>query len=144
MDVNTSCFYLYIFYLRWGWCCIQYIYCEIIWFCWTLNFVYFMGMVNHEFKKYLFILVLLHILWNPQIQVSTYMSNVVKPWNFVPTKLNDFTVFNLLKTQIIDSHCLSQACSWSTQRSSDFLPESRQEKTLIRNNMSNYYTVNYM
>jgi len=35
---------------------------------------------------------LLHIIWNPQIQVPTYMSNVVKPWNYMPTKLNDFTV----------------------------------------------------
>jgi len=29
----------------------------------------------------------LHIIWNLQIQVSTNMSNVVKPWNFVPINL---------------------------------------------------------
>jgi len=29
---------------------------------------------------------------NQRIQVSTYMSIILKPWNFVPLKLNDFTV----------------------------------------------------
>jgi len=54
-------------------------------------------MAIHEFKistKYLFslkVILRIHIIWNPQIQVSTNMSNVVKPWDFVPTKLN-FTV----------------------------------------------------
>jgi len=35
---------------------------------------------------------LLHITWNLQIQVSTNMPIVGKPRNFVPMKLNDFTV----------------------------------------------------
>jgi len=37
--------------------------------------------------KILIHLVILHIMWNPQIQVSTNMFNVVKPGNFVPTIL---------------------------------------------------------
>ena len=52
-----------------------------------------------EFKiptKYLFTLV--HIICNPTIQVSTNMSIVVKPLNFMPTTLNDFTVFSLLQS----------------------------------------------
>jgi len=55
-----------------------------------------MGRAIHKFKtamKYMyFILVILQIIWNPQIQGSTNTSNVIKARNFVPTKLNDFTV----------------------------------------------------
>jgi len=39
---------------------------------------------------HVFTLVMLHIMYNPQIQVFT--NNVVKPGNVVPTKLSDFTV----------------------------------------------------
>jgi len=58
--------------------------------------VYFVGRTIQDFNillKYLFSFVFLWMIWNPQIQVSTNMSIVVKPWNFVPTKLNDFTVW---------------------------------------------------
>ena len=64
---------------------------------WAFNFVYFVVRAIHDFKiptKYLFTLETLHILRNPRIQVSTNMSNVVKPRNAMPTKLNTFTVFN--------------------------------------------------
>ena len=40
----------------------------------------------------LYSLIVMLIIWNSRIQVSTNMSNVVKPWNVVPTKLNDFPV----------------------------------------------------
>jgi len=40
----------------------------------------------------------LHIIWNPWIQASLNMFNVIKEWNFVPTKLNDFTVYTQHKT----------------------------------------------
>jgi len=71
-------------------------YCEIIYICWTINFV-FRGRTIPEFKilsKYLFMLIILQIIWNPRIKVSMNMPNVVKPQYFVPTKLNDFTVFS--------------------------------------------------
>ena len=58
------------------------LYCEIIFICWTCSLVYFMGRTIQEFKiqmKYLFILVIFNIIWNPWMQVSTNMSNVVKP-----------------------------------------------------------------
>jgi len=72
-------------------------YSEIIYIRSTFNCVNFVCRSIHKYKipmKYLFTfkLVILHIIWNPRIQVSTNMSNVVKPRNFVPTKLNDFTV----------------------------------------------------
>ena len=38
----------------------------------------------------------MHIIWNPRLNVSTNMSNVVKPQKFVPTELNDFTVSDLV------------------------------------------------
>ena len=59
------------------------------------NFVYFVGRTHFKFKiptKKLFTLVVLHIICNPPIQVSTNMSSIVKPRNVMPTKLNDFTV----------------------------------------------------
>jgi len=45
-------------------------YCEIIYIHWTFNFMYFMGRAMHKCKiptKYLFTLVILHIVWNPRI-----------------------------------------------------------------------------
>jgi len=50
----------------------------------------------HEFKilpQYLFTLVILCRIWNTRIQVSTNMYIMVKPWNFVPMKINNFTVW---------------------------------------------------
>jgi len=47
-------------------------YCEIINIRWTF-FVFFVGSAIHKFKiplKYLFTLVILHIIWNPWIQAS--------------------------------------------------------------------------
>jgi len=70
-------------------------YCEIIFICWTFNFMYFVGGAIYEFKillKYLFVLIILSMIWNSRIQVSTNMSIVFKPWNFVPMKLHYFTV----------------------------------------------------
>jgi len=70
-------------------------YCEIINIRWTFNFVYFVDRAIYEFKipmKYVFTLDILHITRNTQNQVSTNMSNDVKPRNFVPTELNDFAV----------------------------------------------------
>jgi len=58
------------------------LYCEIIFSCWTCSLVYFMGRTIQEFKiqmKYFFTLVIFNIIWNPWMQVSTNMSNVVKP-----------------------------------------------------------------
>jgi len=53
-----------------------------------------MGMAIHNFKipTKLFPLVILHIICIPQNQLSTNMFN---PRNFMPTKLNDFTVVYL-------------------------------------------------
>jgi len=73
------------------------IYWEIIFIHWTFNFVFFMGRAIHEFKiptKYLFTSFLLHIIRNPRTQVSTNLSIAVTPPNFVPIKLNDFTVID--------------------------------------------------
>jgi len=70
-------------------------YSEIIFIHWTFNFVYLVGRTIHELKipmKYLFTLVIFNIIWNPQIEVFTNMSIIVKPQNLVPMKLNDFTV----------------------------------------------------
>jgi len=47
-------------------------------------------------KKYLFNLVIFHIILNPRIQVSTIMSIVVKQQKFVPMELNDLTVYETL------------------------------------------------
>ena len=77
------------------------VYCETIYIRWTFNFVYFVGMAIHELRfrtKYIFTLVILHIILNPQSLMSKNMSTVVKPRNFVPTKLNDFTVFVKVET----------------------------------------------
>ena len=43
-------------------------------------------------QKYLSNLVILPLIWHPQIQECRNMSIVIKPWNFVPMKFNDFTV----------------------------------------------------
>jgi len=56
-----------------------------------------MGKAIHEFNipmKYLLTLVILHIIYNPLFQVSMNVSDVAKPRNFVPMKLNDFTVYS--------------------------------------------------
>jgi len=53
-----------------------------------------MGRAIRIFKiptKHLFTLVTLPIIWKSQIPVSTNMSIVIKPQNFMPIKLNDFT-----------------------------------------------------
>jgi len=45
-------------------------YCEIIYILWAFNLVYFVGRAIHELKtitEYLFTLVILHIICNPQI-----------------------------------------------------------------------------
>ena len=72
---------------------------KLFWIQWTFNFMFFMGMANHKLKiptTYLSTLhvVILCIIWNLLILMSTNMSISVKPWNFVPKKLNDFTVEN--------------------------------------------------
>jgi len=57
--------------------------------------MFFVGRAIFDFKiptKYLFTLVILHIIRNPQIKVSMNMSIVVKQRNFLPMKLNDFTI----------------------------------------------------
>ena len=62
-------------------------------------------MAIHELRfstKYIFTLVILQTILNPQIKMFTNMSNVVKPQNFVPTKLNDFTVYQQVTA---GSHC---------------------------------------
>ena len=63
-----------------------FMYCEIIFIRLILCFI-FRGLGNPQIldpMKHLFTLVILNnfIIWNPQIQVSTNMSNVVKPWSF--------------------------------------------------------------
>ena len=70
------------------WC---YKYCEIIYFPRRFNFVYFVGRAIHEFKiptKYLFILVILHVIWNRQLpsvheyvqchQTTTFLAHEIK------------------------------------------------------------------
>jgi len=59
--------------------------------CWPFNFLVFICRAINKFKiptKYLFPLVILHIIWNPQIQVST--NHRIKPRNFVHMKLKWF------------------------------------------------------
>ena len=71
--------------------------------------MYLKGKAIHEFKiptKYLYTLVILHIIWNPWIYEFTYMSNFVKPLNFMPTKFNDFTVFVSCPRNSMTSHYL--------------------------------------
>jgi len=78
-------------------------YCETIRICWTYNFVFFVGKTIHEFMirtKYLFTLVILQIIWNSWIQVSTNMSNGINPRIFVPKILNSFTVYIKLVANI--------------------------------------------
>jgi len=87
-----------------------------------------MGRAIHELKiptKYLFTLIILHIILNPRIEVSTNMSNVVKPQGFVSTKLNDFTVF-LLNIQVLHYLCTRAAvCSLrSSSRALSHCPSS--------------------
>ena len=65
--------------------------CKNIFICWTFNFVFFMVRAIHKLPKYLFIFVILHIIWNPRIQVSTNMSIMVKPQNYVAMKRNNCT-----------------------------------------------------
>jgi len=45
---------------------------------------------------------MMHIILNLKIQVSMNMSIVIKPWHFVPMKLNAFTVFRI--GRIIEKH----------------------------------------
>jgi len=69
--------------------------CEIIKFRWTFNFGYFVDMAIHQFNiatKYLITSVILHKIWNPQIQVHKNMSNIIRPRNVVSMKLNALTV----------------------------------------------------
>jgi len=77
--------------------------CEIICFLWTFNFEYSVGRAIHQFKiptKYLFNLVILHIIWNQRMYVSTKISKVVKPRYLMPSKFIYFhNVF--LKQNII-------------------------------------------
>jgi len=57
-------------------------YWEIIFICWTVNFMFFMGCTIHIFKipmKFLFTLVILCIIYNPWNQVSMNIPIVVKP-----------------------------------------------------------------
>jgi len=89
-------------------------YSETIFICWTFNFIYFIGRTIHKFKiptKYLFTEVVFKIIWNPQIQVSTSMSIVVKPRNLVPTKYNDFTV--LRSAALVDCRLQEQKKTWA-------------------------------
>jgi len=65
-------------------------YFEIIFIRWTFNFVFFMGSAIHKFKfspKRELTLVILRIIWNPQIQVSTNMPSLMVSWNFVPMNI---------------------------------------------------------
>jgi len=73
--------------------------CGVIKICRTFNFVYFMGSAMHKFKiptKYLFTSVILHMIWNPQIQVSTNMPYVTKPQNFMQLFLKIFHSIKLI------------------------------------------------
>jgi len=58
---------------------------------WTFYFGFFKGKAKHEFKtstKYLFTKVHAYILKSTKLMlVSTNMSIVIKPWNFMPMKL---------------------------------------------------------
>jgi len=70
-----------------------------IFFIGTFNFVYLDGRVGFNprikdpNKKYLFTSAILYKIKYQRIQVSDDMFIVINPRNFVPTKLNDFTVF---------------------------------------------------
>jgi len=70
-------------------------------------FLYFVSRTMHKFKipaKYLFTKLTFNIIWN-SLQVSMKMSIVVKPWNLVPTKLNDFTAIIIyIITQYFNIH----------------------------------------
>jgi len=84
-------------------------YCEIIFIRWTFNSMFFVGRAIHEFKippKYIFTLVILRVVLflNPRIQESTNMSIVIKPWNFMPMKWNDFTFHFWNKHNLIKYH----------------------------------------
>ena len=79
-------------------CIKQFLYgfCKIIFIRWIFSFVYFVGSLIHKFKiltEYLCTLIILNITRNPQIQVPMNISIVIKPRYFVPTKLNDFTLY---------------------------------------------------
>jgi len=76
-------------------------YSEIIYICWTFNFVYFVSRTIHKFRCQ-WIIYLLHsvifcIIWNPPLQESTNNFIGFKPRNLVPMKLNDFTEIRILK-----------------------------------------------
>jgi len=89
----TGCQY-FLYWLQWN-----YFYLLDILFC-----VFLVHIAIHKLKipKTKFKLVMMHIIWNPKIQVSMNMSIVIKPWNFVPMKLNAFTVFRI--GRIIEIH----------------------------------------
>ena len=70
---------------------------EIIYICCTFNFVYFIGSAIYEFKtptEYFKGHLFLSKTKKTQIWFSTNISIVVKPRNFVPMILNDFTVYH--------------------------------------------------
>jgi len=99
------------------------IYYDIILIRWTFFSPCFSGVI-HEFKnttKYLFTLLILHIIWNPQIQVSRNMFIVVKPWNFMSIKLDDFTVtiyISLYTNMWFSGGHKAEWCSYSVPSSS--------------------------
>jgi len=84
--LGCQCF---LYWLQWN-----YFYLLNILFC-----VFLVHMAIHKFKIPTNVLfkykVMMHIIWNPKIQMSMNMSIVIKPWNFVPMKLNAFTVFRI-------------------------------------------------
>jgi len=86
------------------------------------HFISWVGQSIHKFKipkKYLFTWVILNIIWNPWIQVSTNMSIIVKLRILVPTKLNDFIVcdfiYRMLPVALTKSTTMSRGSGvWST------------------------------
>jgi len=91
-------------------CSIKEIYCTVKSFIFIGHSISCISWVGQStnLTKLLFTLVILHLVWNPQIQMSTNMSNVVKPRNFMPTKLNDFTVFIMkLQNHLDEFICIS-------------------------------------
>jgi len=61
-------------------------YCEIIFICWTFNFLYFVGRTVNKFKRPMkFLSNYFCVLFeNPRIQVTKNMSIIVKPKWFQP------------------------------------------------------------
>jgi len=88
--------------------------------------MYFVVRAIHEFKiamKFLFTLIILRISWNPHIQMSTNMSNVVNDFTVTYFSLLPVTLFSTLKflwkVPYIHNYILPSTClEWGVGRSS--------------------------